>query len=283
MVSEAFCGRCAGILSVNGFRTDSFGAKRRLCSEFILPDEDRTDLGRNGLFVLQKKSGYRFAADSVLLARFAGIRMGGTRTAELGAGCGVISVLFADSHPAVTVDAVEIDAETADMARRSVLANGMEQRVRVCEMDLQASPARLGRETYDLVLANPPYWAGGIAAADGRSRIAKTQAGGGIRAFISCAAALLKERGYFTLVYPAAQIDELFQALGAARLPAKRARLVQHNAACAPKRVLAECVKGASGGIRGEPTLMVAEAEERMAVEQKTRTGTAGARAETEE
>ena len=89
----------------------------------ILPDEELTDLCiRQQWKVLQKKQGFRFSIDAVLLAHFI-TPSAKHRVLELGTGSGVIPHLIAARHPQVQIDAMELQPEIADMANRSVEYN----------------------------------------------------------------------------------------------------------------------------------------------------------------
>ena len=65
------------------------------------------DLKLFGLQLFQPWSGYRYSLDALLLARFCGVLPSGGAIADLGAGCGVISLVLARVNQAVSVVAVE--------------------------------------------------------------------------------------------------------------------------------------------------------------------------------
>lgn len=91
------------------------------------PGERLDDLQCGGYRLIQRPDAFRFGTDSVLLADFAAPRPG-TRAVDLGCGTGAIAMLMAAHQPEACVDAVEIQPQVADMARLSVLLNGLEQR-----------------------------------------------------------------------------------------------------------------------------------------------------------
>ena len=124
-------------------------------SEPLLPGERLDDLQCGGYRLIQRPDAFRFGTDSVLLADFAAPRPR-TRAVDLGCGTGAIATLMAAHEPALCVDAVELQPDVADMARRSVLLNRLEDRVRVFAGDMRDAHAFLGHGKYALAVCNPP-------------------------------------------------------------------------------------------------------------------------------
>lgn len=77
------------------------------------------------------------------------------RILDLCTGSGSIGITAAHVWPGSEVDLVELDPETASLARQNVALHGLDDRVTVYEGSLyQPLPAS---NRYDLILANPPY------------------------------------------------------------------------------------------------------------------------------
>ena len=104
----------------------------------------------------------RFGTDSVLLADFAAPRRG-ERAVDLGCGTGAIALLMAGHQPAMEVDAVELQADIADMAARSVALNALGARVRVHALDMREAWRTLDAGRFSLAVCNPPYGRSGAA------------------------------------------------------------------------------------------------------------------------
>ena len=98
-------------------------------SNVLLPGERLDDLQANGMKLIQRPDAFRFGTDSVLLADFAAPRRG-EKAVDLGCGTGAIALLMAAHQSACEVDAVELQPDIADMARRSVEWNGLTDRAR---------------------------------------------------------------------------------------------------------------------------------------------------------
>ncbi|MBQ7579593.1 MAG: methyltransferase [Clostridia bacterium] len=124
-------------------------------SNFLKEDEEICDLQCEGLVLIQKKSGYSFTTDAVLLANFIKEKEGLT-IVEFCAGSGVISILLtAKIHPQ-KIYAIEIQENMADMCARSVKLNGLKN-IEVVNSSFQNFTKNSGAMP-NIIVANPPYF-----------------------------------------------------------------------------------------------------------------------------
>ena len=216
----------------------------------LLPGERLDDLQCDGLKLIQRPDAFRFGTDSVLLADFAAPRKA-DRAVDLGCGTGAIALLMAGHQPTLDVDAVELQRDIADMARRSVALNGLEARVRVHCMDMREAWRALGAGRYSLAVCNPPYGRSGAAleSLSASKRIARHEGDLTPGDLARAAAMLLKNGGRFCAVYPAPRAYELMRALDDAGIAPKRLRTVHGVAGRAAKFVLLEGVKQGGAGL----------------------------------
>ena len=212
--------------------------------EYLREGERLDDLQHSGLHLIQRPDAFRFGTDSVLLADFAAPKKN-DRAVDLGCGTGAIATLMAAHCPLLQVDAVEIQPEIADMARRSVLMNRLEERIRVHEMDMREAWRTLGAEKHTLVVCNPPYGraGGGLVNDSDTKRIARHEGDLSPDDVAYSAMRLLKSGGRFCVVYPAPRAYEMMAAMDRNRLAPKRIRTVHGVAGRAPKFVLLDAVK----------------------------------------
>ena len=226
------------------------------------PGERLDDLQCGGYRLIQRPDAFRFGTDSVLLADFAAPRPG-TRAVDLGCGTGAIAMLMAAHQPEACVDAVEIQPQIADMARRSVLLNGLERRVRVFEGDMRRAHAFLGYEGYALAVCNPPYGRAGAAlqSVNPSVRIARHESDLSPADVAASAARLLKNGGRLCVIYPAPRALEMMCAMQDARIAPKRVRTVHGMPGRAPKFVLLDGVKGGGSGLDWMEPLVLREAD----------------------
>ncbi len=122
----------------------------------LLENERIDDLQYKGLKIIQKIDGFCFGVDAVLLADFADIKKK-DRVMDLGTGTGIIPVLLAGKTEASEITGLEIQADMAEMAKRSVMLNDLQERVKIELGDIKDSIERFGAAKFNVVVTNPPY------------------------------------------------------------------------------------------------------------------------------
>lgn len=226
--------------------------------DLLLPGERIDDLQWMNLRIIQSPSAFRFGMDAVLLSDFAQARPG-IRVCDLGTGTGILPLLLYGRAQRITCDAVEIQPEAADRARRSMLLNGLEDRITVHCQDLRNVRQFLPHAAYDLVICNPPYSpeAASLPSPNPALRISRREGECTLEDVAAAAAWLLKYHGKFSLMLPAARLAEAFQTLRLRRLEPKRLRLVHANAARPARLALIEAMLDVRPGLIVEPPLIV--------------------------
>ena len=213
------------------------------------PGETLEDLQRRGFRLIQKKQGYRFGLDAVLLAHFAQARRG-DRVLDLCCGNGVVPVLLAARQEGLTLTGVEIVPETAQLARRNGRLNGLV--FRVIAGDLCRLSQLLPGERFDLITANPPYLplGRGKLPPDRERALARHEVACTLQDVVAAAAGALVPGGRFCLVYRAQRQTELLRALAEAGLVLGRFQQVLPRAGAPARLVLAEALNLAEGTAR---------------------------------
>ena len=122
-----------------------------------LKDKERLDeLQRNGYQIIQNPEKFCFGMDAVLLSGFARAREG-DRVLDMGTGTGIIPILMEAKTQADMLIGLEIQPESADMARRSVALNHLEHKIQIIEGDIKEAASIFGAASFDVVTCNPPY------------------------------------------------------------------------------------------------------------------------------
>ncbi|MDH4101268.1 MAG: tRNA1(Val) (adenine(37)-N6)-methyltransferase [Nitrospirota bacterium] len=213
--------------------------------------------------VCQKVKGYRFSLDSVLLADFVR-RLGRERVVDLGTGSGIIALLLAKRFPSTKVWAVELQPSLADMAHRNIMLNGLEDRMQLVEADV-AGLKKLGKiiepGSIDRVVCNPPYRKSttGLISPDDERAVARHEIRGGIDVMAKAARYLLKNGGFFNVIYLASRLSDLIDALRREKLEPKRIRFIHSYRDSEAKMVMVEAKKEGGRDLKVLPPLYVYE------------------------
>jgi len=204
--------------------------------------EDTLFFGR--LHCAQYADGYRFSVDSVLLAHFVRPRSE-TRVLDLGAGCGVISLILSYRYPAVKITALEYQSRLASLISRNIETNKLAGRVTLLQGDMRRIHSLLPPESFDWVVCNPPYGkihSGRINPAD-EPALCRHEITAGLDDVIHAISYSLKNRGRAACVYPANRGAVLLAALKNASLEPKRMQIIYSYPGGDGKLVLVEVVK----------------------------------------
>ena len=222
---------------------------------------DRVFDGR--VAVVQRRGGFRFALDSLLLPRFVEIR-GRDRIVDLGTGNGVIALSLAVLNREVEVVGVELQEAMVERAERGAALNGVEKRVRMLRGDVRAVEEYLPSRSFDAAVCNPPYQPPGSGRVnpDRERLLARHQVEGGLGDFVRAGAYLLRHRGRMCLVYPSERAVELLAVMRQHGLEPRRIRFVHSFADAAATLVLVEGVKGARTSLTVLPPLVIYRGED---------------------
>jgi tRNA1Val (adenine37-N6)-methyltransferase len=213
------------------------------------------------LTIVQPLQGYRFSVDAILLGRFARPRMR-DRVLELGAGCGVVSVMIAALNHPRAVLALELQPALAAMAARNAERNGLAEMAAICA-DLRARAiAGAAPASFDYIVANPPYRAPrtGRESPHPARRIARGGGGATLTEFLAAARRYGAHGARVAMVFTAARSAELIAELKARALEPKRIRFVHPGASAPAALILIEARAGGGVEVEIEPPLILYDA-----------------------
>ena len=114
---------------------------------------------QNGFFIIQGQKSFRYGIDAVLLSGYAKVKPG-ERVLDLGTGTGILPILLAAKTPGRSFTGLEIQKESADMARRSVALNHLNDRISIVQGDIREAVSIFGAASFDVAVSNPPYMIG---------------------------------------------------------------------------------------------------------------------------
>lgn len=225
---------------------------------YLKEGERLDDLQLKGLHIIQDPKRFCFGIDAVLISSYARVNPG-EQVLDLCCGNGAIALLLAGKCEARRICGLEIQEDSADMARRSAALNGLEDLVKITTGDLKRAADIYPAASYDVIVSNPPYMAGndGKTSSAGAKAIARHEI---LCNFDDVAAAvrkLLVPGGRFYLVHRPYRLVDIFASLREHRIEPKRMKLVQPFEGKEPTMVLLECVRGGKPQLTVEPPLIV--------------------------
>lgn len=219
------------------------------------------DLQRNGYRIIQNPKKFCFGMDAVLLSGFVRVKAG-ARVLDLGTGTGIIPILLEAKTNAAHLTALEIQKESADMARRSVQLNGLADKIDVVTGDIKEADKLFQAASFDAVTCNPPYMIGqhGLTNPDEPKAIARHEILCTLDDVIRNAAKLLKPGGNFFMVHRPFRLAEIITVMTQYRLEPKRMQLVYPYVDKEPNMVLIEGCRGGRSRMTVEKPLIIFKA-----------------------
>lgn len=196
--------------------------------------------------------------DAVLLSGFTMVKEG-ERALDLGTGTGIIPILLEAKTKGKQFCALEIQEESAEMARRSVIINGLQEKINIVTGDIKEASGIFGAASFDVVTTNPPYMTGkhGLVNPDLPKAIARHEILCTLEDVVSEGSKVLRPGGRFYMVHRPFRLAEIMMVLAQYRLEPKRMRLVYPYIDKEPNMVLLEAIKGGRPRITVDPPLIV--------------------------
>ena len=224
----------------------------------LKPEERLDDLQVNGYEIIQHPGKFCFGMDAVLLSNFARVKKG-ERALDLGTGTGIIPILMTAKTQGEAFVGLEIQEESADMARRSVAHNHLENKIDIVTGDIKEAAEIFGPVSFDVITTNPPYMIGqhGIANASDTKAIARHEVLCTLDDILRESAKMLKPKGRFYMVHRPFRLAEIMSKMVAVGIEPKRMRMVYPFIDKEPNMVLIEGSRGGNSRMTVEPPLVV--------------------------
>jgi tRNA1Val (adenine37-N6)-methyltransferase len=215
-------------------------------------------LGYQGLRIIQNPDKFKFTLDAFLLVGFIKPKTR-DRIVDLGTGGGVLPLLLAGQGEAGAVLGIEIQPELAEMARRSVMLNRLEAKIRIETADLRQLPENIQRNSFDYVISNPPFFpvTQGVVSENRALALAKFEIECTLDDVVCAASRLVRGNGRVVLVYPADRLVALLTVLEKYHLTPRRLALVHSRPDSSAHLCLVEARPGAPPGLEVHPPVFI--------------------------
>lgn len=226
----------------------------------LKPGERLDDLQIKGYEIIQSPGRFCFGMDAVLLSAFSKVRRG-ERALDLGTGTGILPILLEAKYEGDFCAGLEIQEESADMARRSVRHNNLQHKVEIVTGDVKEAAEIFGSVSFDVITTNPPYMIGdhGLKNDNDAKYIARHEALCTLEDILRESARILKPKGRFYMVHRPFRLAEILAQMSRYGIEPKRMRLVYPYIDKEPNLVLVEGLKGGRPRMTVEPPLIVYE------------------------
>ncbi len=216
------------------------------------------DFQRNHYKIIQNPERFCFGMDAVLLSGFARAKED-DKVLDLGTGTGIIPILMEAKTNGMHFTGLEIQEESADMARRSVRLNHLEEKIEIVTGDIREAVSLFGAASFDVVTSNPPYMTEnhGLTNPTAPKAIARHEILCTLEDVISQASKLLKPGGSFYLVHRPFRLVDIMVLLREYHLEPKRMKMVYPFVDKEPNMVLIQASRGGKPRMTVEKPLIV--------------------------
>ena len=211
-------------------------------------NERLDDLQLNNLFIIQNSEEYLFTSDAVALANFVRVKNGG-RLVDLCSGSGIIGMLIQAKNNVSKTVLVELQEHMADMSRRTIEYNKLEN-IEVVNNKLQGVHKLIGGG-YDVVVCNPPYKKAGTTKIINEKKsiaIARHEIEVTLEEIISESNKLLKYGGELYLVNKEERLVDMLTLCRKYDIEPKELKVLPSSKGA--NVVMLKCKKGGRGGIK---------------------------------
>ncbi|ACD65857.1 methyltransferase small [Sulfurihydrogenibium sp. YO3AOP1] len=210
----------------------------------IKEDEDISPFIRGKIKIIQKREGYRFNIDSLLLVDFLNIKSSG-KIIDIGTGSGIIPILISLKYKNLKLYALEVQEDLFDIAKRNFQINNVH--VQIALGNVKDVKKIYNHQYFDYVVINPPYFKEGNYK-NIQEKIARSEALAKLEDFIYGSWYLLKNKGKLHLINITERFSETVSLLKKYNIQPKRYRFVHPSINEKATHFLVEASKNSKEG-----------------------------------
>lgn len=198
-----------------------------MADSILIEGESLDDLQLNNLFIIQKDDSFRYGSDAVLLSNYVKLPPR-AKVVDLGTGTGIIPLLLSAKTNAAHITGIEIQPEMAEMAKRSVALNHLQDKIEIVQGNFLEAVQWYGNGSFDAIVTNPPYTkpgAGLLNPQDGKA-ISRHEVHCTLEQLVLVSSKLLKQHGRFFMIHKPERLVDIFYTMRVNRIEPKSIRLV---------------------------------------------------------
>ena len=225
----------------------------------LRPGERLDDLQLDGYEIIQNPERFCFGIDAVLLSDFVRVKKEET-VLDLGTGTGILPILLAAKTRGKHFTGLEIQAESADRAVRSVDHNRLGDRIDIVTGDIKEAAEIFRPAFFDVIVTNPPYMLAehGLQNPGDAKAIARHEVLCTLDDILRESGKLLQEsKGRFYMIHKPFRLAEIIIKMNQYKIEPKRIRFIHPYVDKEPTMVLIEGIKGGKSRVKIEPPVIM--------------------------
>ena len=232
-----------------------------MIGKFLLKENERIDnLQLKGLKIIQDTKKFCFGMDAVLLSDFVAQDIKkNSRVLDLGTGTGIIPLLLYGKTEMQKIQGLEIQVDMVEMAKRSMVLNGLEDIIEIIEGDIKDPPSMILPNYYDAIISNPPYmvYKSGLINLAQEKAISRHEILCTLEDIMQTAKRHLKSRGKFYMIHRSDRLVDILSLMRDYHIEPKSIRFIHPSTQQPPNLILIMGIKGGNPHLKIEKPLYV--------------------------
>ena len=221
-----------------------------MANKSFIKDDEQLEVIEEKVKILQKKNGFKYGTDAVLLSKFASVKPH-ENVIDLCTGTAIIPFLLYLKNDRANYTALEIQPEICDMAKRSVALTGADN-INVILGDLKEHRSLFLAQSFNVVTCNPPYMPAntGKMCITETERLSRHEILCNLEDVIKASGWLLKDGGRFYMVHRADRLADVIFLMRKYKIEPKRVQFIHPNIEKEANLLLIEGQYGRNCGIK---------------------------------
>ena len=201
-------------------------------------------------YIYQSLDGFKFSLDSILLAEYAKVK-DDFNVLDMCTGNAPIPLIISTKSKCMLV-AFEIQKEIAELAKKSVLENSLEEQITVINDDVKNIGSYFKQEYFDVITCNPPYFKENSSLVNKNDylSLARHEISINLETIFNLGFKYLKNNGILYMVHRPERLDEIIILANKYKINVKELIMIVTNKTNIPTLILVKCVKNSKNGIK---------------------------------